>query len=104
MTLACRVANDLEVKALIRIVTRYAAGYDVGVSAVTVERYDIVAQRALDVMGHQSLADNQLSARFQLGDRLALGIVNALDLHHLHLAGAAFFHIHLGDGVEDALA
>ena len=53
-------------------------------------------------MGHQALAHHQARAGGQVGHRLAVGGIDALDLDHLHLHRAALGQVHLGDGVQDA--
>ena len=47
---------------------------------------------------------HQARALFELCDGVALRVVHALDLHHLHLHAAALADVDLGAGVHDALA
>ena len=55
-------------------------------------------------MGEQLLGEHQLGVRAQLGVGVAHRARHAAQLHHLHLAGGALLHVHVGGGVQDALA
>ena len=55
-------------------------------------------------MGKQSFADDQLSACCKIRNSGTLCGVNTLDLDHLHLHGAALFHVNLCHRIQDTLA
>ena len=75
-----------------------------GAGPRAVEPHVVGAQGPLVTVGHQSLPHHQPGSGGQLGDGLAVGVVHALDLGHLHLHDAVFFHVNLGAGVQNALA
>ncbi len=58
----------------------------------------------LAAVGHEALLHHKAGIALQLGNGGALGGVDAFDLLHLHLHGAAFLHIYLGHRVQDASA
>ena len=98
------VAHDLGVELLIGGVPGHGPGDHVRRGAGAVELYHIGADGPLLPVGHEPLPDQELGACLQFRGGGADGVVHALDLHHLHLHGAAFVLIYLGARVQDALA
>ena len=103
MSLTGGVADDFQIELLVAVVPCDAARHDICRGIRAVEADGIGAVGILHAVGHQAFADNQLRTLFQLGDGCAGSIVNALDLHHFHLAAAVVLHVDLGDGVQDPL-
>ena len=55
-------------------------------------------------MRHQLFKQDELCPRREVSGRFTNGRINALDLHHLHLAIGAFLQLHLCRRVQYALA
>src|SRR5699024_3998751 len=95
------VAGDGGVKLLVGAVPRHRPGDDVGAGAFAVQGDVVAADGDLAAVGHQTFPHHQACAGGQVGHRLAVGGVDALDLHHLHLHRAALVQVDLGDRVQD---
>ena len=97
-------ADQLRFELLVGVVSRDRSGHDVGAAALAVKIDGVGADRMLVAVSHEALADDELRARLELGDRLPVRVVDALDLDHLHLHGAVLFHVDFRDRVQNALA
>ena len=98
------VAHDAGAVELPALLLGHRAGDHVGAGIVAVELDGVAALGPLVAVGQQALVHHEARVLFELCDRVALGVVHALDLHHLHLDAAALADIDLGAGVHDALA
>lgn len=101
---ALRRSDDERVEHLDGVILRHGARdhLHAGVLAVQLDLH--VRRGGLLVVGEQLLGEHELGAGGQLGVRVAHGGGDAAQLHHLHLARRAFLLVHVGSGVQDALA
>ena len=103
MAAAGSVAGNLQIKSLIGAAARDASGDDVRAGTVPFQGYMVGAQSLLHAVGHQSLTNDQVRVRGKLRCSGTVRGINALDLDHLHLHAASFFHIDFGLRIQDSL-
>ena len=104
MAFARSIADNAEIKLLIRFISGNRAGNHVGTAAFTLQIHVINAQGTLNTVCHQPFTHNQAGIFFQLRFCSTFRGVNTLDLHHFHLHDAAVFHVYFRYRIEDSFA
>ena len=104
MTEALRVADHAGIEELAGLVLRDGAGNDAPAGIFAVEHDLHVARGLLMAVGEQALGDDALGILAADDLRVALGGVDAADLHGVHLDARALLQIHDGLGIHNVFA
>ena len=83
------------------LIPGHRPGNDVGAGIFPIQTDIKPALRILVPMGHETLLDHQLGPGCQMGHRIPLCGVHALDLDALHLHIASLIHGDLRPGIHD---
>ena len=104
MTGACRVTIQDCIEFLIRIILGNRTGNHVCRAAFAIQIYAVITYGLLIPVGHETLVNDQSCALSEFCLCITDGVIDSLDLGHLHLHVAVFFHVDFRARIEDALA